>query len=317
MIGTLKREMLDGKSEFNDICNQTQLLKKFCVQLQDKISHSPLNKLQPELEKVFDTLFDKINGLRESNEGINNDIATLQVTVEEERSRSLMCEEEISKLEHQISTSSVERNNETFKFKQELQEMASRVEDAMEMKNDANDRYERLQANFENTTKQNKTLQLANQKLHTNIRDQASSRSEAVSSTGEQYEKIEQLKSLQQESEREKTELLKSMNVLKEEIISLKNSLNPVQQENDLLKGELKKKDEEMEAKINLQSQSITKLQNTAQQYQLQLKTAQDILQVVQESNRELQETNTDLKNEIVQLNGDVDEDEDEEKPVK
>lgn len=85
MIKSLFKEMMEGKSKFREVRNQVQLLQNFCMQLQEKLSSSRINKLQPELCKVFEILFSKMSVLREKNDDIQDEIATLHVGVEEER----------------------------------------------------------------------------------------------------------------------------------------------------------------------------------------------------------------------------------------
>ena len=304
MISALKRQVLDNRSEYGELSNQTQLLHKFCSQLHERNSKSPLRRIEPELEKVFETLFEKLSVLRQSNEGVHDDMAVMQVSLEEERNRSLLCEEEISRLEHHISTLEQEKINEVGKYKQQLDEMRSKVEDAFAERDDVIGRHKRVQATLDAATQQNKSLQTANNKLHDTIRSHVSSKSQTLSSSSEQYEKIEQLKTLNSELERGKDEMEKSMNSLTNELKTLKASIEPLQAENRSLSAEIQKKNEEMQAKIDSQSKSMAKVQATVQQYKQQLQSTQEVMSVVQAQNSELHAQNIDLHTEIERLHG-------------
>ena len=160
-------------------------------------------------------------------------------------------------------------------------------------------RHARIQASFDATSKQNKDLQLTNQKLQTTIRDNASSRSEALAMNSTEYEKMEKLRTSLAECERDKNAANAAIEKLKTEIKSLREASNPLKSENSFLKSQLKKKDEEVTSKIENSSTTISKLKQTAAQYAKQLKSTQDILQSVQAQRLALEEQNSNLLKEL------------------
>jgi hypothetical protein len=85
MIKSISKEVSDWKVKHRELSNQAQLLQNFCMQLKEKLSTSPISKMQPELCKVFEILFAKISVLREKNDEVQDEVAVLHVGVEEEK----------------------------------------------------------------------------------------------------------------------------------------------------------------------------------------------------------------------------------------
>ena len=305
MLTEIKKDWTENQEQFREIENQIQLMRRFVSQLKEKVWTNPIRKMQPELEKTFDILFGKLQDTRDANEVLRDDIATLQVSLEEERARSLLCEEELSKLEHQLSSSTLEKNNELDRVKEDLEAMRNELKDAADERAEMQSRYARIQASFDATSKQNKELLLTNQKLQTAMRDSASSRSEAIAMNNIDSEKVEKMKASLAECQREKKAATQVTENLKAEIISLREASTPLQKENASLKSQLKKKDEDFASKMEQSSTAMIKLQQTATQYARQLKSTQDILKNVQTQRISLEDQNSNLLKELEKVYAD------------
>ena len=308
MLTEIKRDWIENQGQFRDIENQVQLMQRFVRQLKEKLKTHSIMKMQPELEKSFDILFGKLQEQKDANEVLHDDIATMQISLEEERARSLLCEEELSKLEHQLSTSSLEKNTELDRAREDIELMKNQLKDAIEERSEIQSRHARIQSSFETASKQNKDLQLTNQKLQAAIRDNASSRSEALAINSTDYEKMEQLRTSLAECERDKNAANIAIEKLKTEIKSLREASNPLHSENSSLKSQLKKKDEEITSKMEQSSTAIGKLQQTAAQYAKQLKATQDILKSVQAQRLTLEEQNSNLLKQLERVYDDKEE---------
>ena len=93
------------------------------------------------------------------------------------------------------------------------------------------------------------------------------------------------------------------------EVKSLRDASNPLLTENTLLKTQLKKKDEDINSKVEQSATAINKLQQTAGQYAKQLKSTQDILKSVQAQRVTLEEQNFNLLKELERVYSDKDKD--------
>lgn len=309
MLSEVKRDWIENQGKFREMQNQFQLMQRFVDQLKEKVKTNVISKMQPDLLKAFDILFGKLQEQKDSNDVLHDDIATLQVSLEEERSRSLLCEEELSKLEHQLSSSSLEKNGEIDRARDEIEVLRNHLKEAAEERDEMQSRHSRLQSSFDAVNKQNKELQMSNQKLHAAVRDHAVSKSEALSTHNIDYEKLEQLKASLAQSEREKNAANKAVDKFKMEVKSLRDASNPLLTENTLLKTQLKKKDEDINSKVEQSATAINKLQQTAGQYAKQLKSTQDILKSVQAQRVTLEEQNFNLLKELERVYSDKDKD--------
>ena len=150
---------------------------------------------------------------------------------------------------------------------------------------------------------------MRNQQFHAAVRAHAASKSEALVTHNIDYEKLEQSKAALAQSEREKNAANKAVDKFKMEVKSLSDASNPLLTENTLLKTQLKKKDEDINSKVEQSATAINKLQQTAGQYAKQLKSTQDILKSVQAQRGTQEEQNYTLLKEMKKEYRDKDKD--------
>jgi len=273
---SLYQELVAGKSKLADLTNQTLLLKNFCLQLHSKLS-LPVSKLQPELDRVFETLFEKLSGVCERHDTANDDLATLRVAVEEEKRRAVLAEEEISRTERRLSMASADSKAEVGKVQQQLLEAQQHLQAAESDRAEIEARLQRTQEALDAVSEQAHNLQLENQKLQGTVRDKTTS-----DTTGSQadplIDKMDQMTRLLKQSESDRVDKDQKINSLQEQIKALIANIKSLDETNKVLKRDLKVLQTSKDSLLQPPTTSTTAI--AVQQYQLQLKQTQDLLKV-------------------------------------
>ena len=102
-IKRLKDDGLKNRELVREVMAQFAVLKAFCEHIWDK-THPPLEAWKSELSSAFSKLIVKFHQVKDVIEDTKDDVRRAQLAKEEERSKTLMLEESVSRLEHEIST---------------------------------------------------------------------------------------------------------------------------------------------------------------------------------------------------------------------
>lgn len=278
ILKSLHQEVAAGKAKLMDMGNQALLLKNFCLQLQSKLS-LPVNKLQPEIERVFEILFEKMSGLNFRHDSSQDDVASLRVTIEEEKSRAVLAEEEVSRVERRLAVVLSESKAEITKVQQDLSEAQNKLRASESDRGEVGTRLQRTQEALEAVSTQAHTLQLENQKLQASLRDISSSDASAAQNAVAVglNEKVDQMTVLLKQAENDRADKEQIILNLKEQIKTMAGNLKSLNDTNQSLKQNLAQKEKEFILSKGSASPSPSLAE---QQYLLQLKQTQEILRV-------------------------------------
>jgi chromosome segregation ATPase len=277
-LKSLHQEVAAGKAKLMDVGNQALLLKNFCLQLQSKLS-LPVNKLQPEIERVFEILFEKMSGLNSRHDSSQDDVASLRVAIEEEKSRAVLAEEEVSRVERRLATAISESKAEITKVQQDLSEAQKKLRASESDRGDVVTRLQRAQEALEAVSTQAHTLQLENQKLQACLRDISSSDTSTAQNAiaAGLNEKVEQMTVLLKQAGNDRVDKEQKILNLQEQIKTMTGNLKSLDEKNQYLKQSLAQKEKEL---ISSKGSANPSPSLAEQQYLLQLKQTQEILRV-------------------------------------
>ena len=294
-IKRLKEDSLASREQVREVVAQFAVLGSFCEQLWEK-THPPLENWKTELSVVFSKVIAKVKNGQETIEDYKDDVRRAQLAKEEERSKSLMLEENVSRLEHEIASKDNGVKDADARAKEKLDAQKAKIEGLMNDRSDLEMRLQRLQQSLDAATSQARTLQYSNHNIQTTLGDSSAKQSALKQEAhGKLNEVTSQLKRVTQERDNEqnlRNELQKTLDAMRANI----EEANVIKEQS---KAEMAKQKADMEAALNRHNAAMNSAGTTAGQYQNQLKQTQELLKVVQAQRAELQNQCKTLRSEL------------------
>ncbi|CAE7620111.1 Lamb1, partial [Symbiodinium microadriaticum] len=157
-VKRLKDESVHNRELVREVMAQFAVLGAFCEQLWDK-THPPLEAWKGELYQVFKKLVVKFRSLKDIIEDTKDDVRRAQLAKEEERSKTLMLEESVSRLEHELSAYENRVEDTESRGKEKLTQQKNKIDELMKERADMEARLQRMQQSLDAATSQARALQ--------------------------------------------------------------------------------------------------------------------------------------------------------------
>jgi chromosome segregation ATPase len=275
-VKKMRDDAVNERNKVREIVGFVALLKGK-VDVLDNVTSPPILSIRPELESVFRKLWDKTDAVKEQLEDAKDDLRRAQLSREEERSRSLMQEEQISRLELELAG----KDRGLVENEQRLQEriiaQKSKI-DKLSADNAALEaKIQQLHQSLQETSALAKNLQMTNQQMHSAMGETNSRHTE---NRQDVESKMGQLTTQLRRTIQEKDDLAR---IVEEQ----RSNTNRLQRESEAAKaaalqaqGQLDDLQKQTEASLGKQKLTMSAVGGATQRYQQQLKQNQDILQV-------------------------------------
>jgi chromosome segregation protein len=294
-VKRLKDDSVTNREFVREVMAQFAVLRAFCEQLWDK-THPPLEAWKVELAGVFKKLVVKFKGLKDAIEDGKDDIRRAQLGKEEERSKTLMLEESVSRLEHELSAYENKVEDNDSRATEKLNQQKSRIDDLVKERADMEQRLQRMQQSLDAATSQARTLQAANHSIQNTLGD-STAKNSAVKQ--EVQGKLNQLAAQLKRATQERDQQAKVAEDLQLKLDRAQAAIHQSMNMSEQSKADIQKQQSDNEAVAQKHAQAIAAMQATTNQYQEQLKHTQELLKVVQAQRAELQTQNQQLRSEI------------------
>lgn len=298
---TVKKMRDDAVAERNkirEIVGYVALLKAK-VDVLDNVTSPPILSIRPELETVFRKLWDKCDTVREQLEDAKDDVRRAQLSREEERSKSLMQEEHISRLELELAS----KDRGLVENEQRLQEriiaQKSKIDKLTADNGALEAKIQALHQTLQETGALAKNLQMANQQMHAHMGEATSRHTE---NRQDVEAKLGQLSTQLRRTTQEKDELTRALEESRAANTRLQRESEGARVAAQQAHAQLEETQRQTEASLGKQKLTMNAVGGATQRYQQQLKQNQDILQVVQAQRSELQAQNQQLRAELDRL---------------
>lgn len=276
-IQRLKDDSLKNREFVREVMAQFAVLKAFCEQIWDK-THPPLESWKGELSSAFVKLFSKYQALKDNIEDTKDDVRRAQLSKEEERSKTLMLEETVSRLEHEISSYEMKIKEAEYKGQEKVAQQKQKIDNLMKERSDMELRIQRLQQSLDAATSQARTLQLSNHNIQTTLGD-STVRNSAVKQ--EIQGKLNQLSTQLKRAIQERDSQMQISEELQKRLDALQAQINLANKVSEDAKLDVNRHKTETEALAANYAQSLAAVQTTTAQYQDQLKHTQELLKVL------------------------------------
>lgn len=276
---TVKKMRDDAVSERNkirEIVGFVALLKAK-VDVLDNVTSPPLLSIRPELENVFRKLWEKTDTVKDQLEDAKDDLRRAQLSREEERSKSLMQEEQISRLELELAS----KDRGLVENEQRLQEriiaQKSKI-DKLSADNAALEaKIQQLHQSLQETSALAKNLQMTNQQMHASLGE---SHSRHTEDRQDVEAKMGQLTTQLRRTIQEKDELAHVVDELRMNTNRLQRESEAARAAAQQAQNQLDELQKQTEASLGKQKMTMSAVGGATQRYQQQLKQNQEILQV-------------------------------------
>jgi chromosome segregation ATPase len=276
---TVKKMRDDAVSERNkvrELVGYVALLKGK-VDVLDNVTSPPLMSVRPELENVFRKLWEKSEAIKEQLEDSKDDLRRAQLSREEERSKSLMQEEQISRLELELAS----KDRTLVENEQRLQERVvaqkSKI-DKLTVDNSAlESKIQTLHQTLQETGALAKNLQMTNQQMHAAM-DEINSRH--TDNRQDVESKLGQLSTQLRRTTQEKDDLARALEELRSQSNKQQRDADAARTVAVQAQQQLEDLQRQTEASLGKQKLTMNAVGGATQRYQQQLKQNQDILQV-------------------------------------
>mmetsp|Transcript_8766 Transcript_8766/g.13100 ORF Transcript_8766/g.13100 Transcript_8766/m.13100 type:complete len:805 (+) Transcript_8766:94-2508(+) len=294
-IKRLKEDSIGSREHVREVVAQFAVLGAFCEQLWEK-THPPLEAWKVELGAAFKKLVSKFRGLRETIEDTKDDVRRAQLAKEEERSKTLMLEESVSRLEHELSAYDTRVKDAESRGNDKLAQQKMKIDNLMKERADMESRLQRLQQSLDAATSQARTLQLSNHSIQTTLGDSTAKHS---AEKQEVQGKLNQMAAQLKRATQERDQQTKVAEELQQKLDEMQAGINSATGLAEQTKADVEKQRAENEAISARHATAMAAVQATTAQYQEQLKQTQELLKVVQAQRSELQAQNTMMRAEL------------------
>mmetsp|Transcript_9108 Transcript_9108/g.13709 ORF Transcript_9108/g.13709 Transcript_9108/m.13709 type:complete len:805 (-) Transcript_9108:229-2643(-) len=294
-IKRLKEDSIGSREYVREVVAQFAVLGAFCEQLWEK-THPPLEAWKVELAAAFKKLVTKFRGLKETIEDTKDDVRRAQLAKEEERSKTLMLEENVSRLEHELSASDMRIKDAENKGSDKLAQQKQKIDNLMKERADMELRLQRLQQSLDAATSQARNLQLSNHSIQTSLGD-SSAKHSAVKQ--EVQGKLNQMAAQLKRATQERDQQAKVAEELQHKLDEMQAGISSANSLAEQTKADVEKQRAENEAIAARHASAMAAVQATTSQYQEQLKQTQELLKVVQAQRSELQIQNQKMRTEL------------------
>jgi chromosome segregation ATPase len=275
-IKRLKENSIATREYIREVVAQFTVLKAFCDQLQEK-SHPPLELWKVELSAAFKNVTNKFKALKEHIEDTKDDVRRAQLAKEEERSKTLMLEESVSRLEHELSSCDTKVRDVEGSYQDKIQHQKYRIDELMKEKAEFEARIQRVQQALDAATSQAKSLQQSNHSIQTSMGD-SSAKHSAV-----QQEVQNKINQLTAQLKRAVSDRDQQSSLCEDLRVKLANSMKEISDAKKAVENatlELQKQKDESALANNKAAETINAVGGTTAQYQEQLRQTQELLRV-------------------------------------
>jgi DNA repair exonuclease SbcCD ATPase subunit len=275
-IQRLKEDSLKNREYVREVMAQFAVLKAFCEQIWDK-THPPLEAWKGELSAAFVKLFGKYRELKDTIEDTRDDVRRAQLSKEEERSKTLMLEETVSRLEHELSSYEVKITEAEMKGTEKVSQQKIKIDNLLKERSEMELRIQRLQQSLDAATSQARTLQFSNHNIQTTLGD-STVRNSAVKQ--EIQGKLNQLSNQLKRAIQERDTQIQISEELQRRLDGMAGQISVANKITEEAKMSSNRQKTETETLAANYAQSLAAVQTTTAQYQDQLKHTQELLKV-------------------------------------
>lgn len=277
--GAVRQLKADGAVErdhVREVMAQFSVMKAFCEQIWGK-SLPPLEAWKTELTHVFTAYTKKQKALKDIIEDTKDDVRRAQLAKEEERSKTLMLEENVSRLEHEMLGHDQKVKDIENNFTEKIASQKNKIEQLVRERGELEGRIQRLQQSLDAATTQARNLQYSNHTIQTTLGDSTAKHSAAKQ---EIQAKINQLSAQVKRAATERDNALQAAEELKEKLAAQEADIAAAKAAAEQAKAETARQAKELESYHNKHAQTMQAVGGTAAQYQEQLKQTQELLRV-------------------------------------
>lgn len=294
-VRQLQQEATANRDLLRQISAEYQTLVSFSNTIGEKQS-KPLSAWYEETKQSLEALVEHTKASKKSSEDAKDDLRRAQLEKEEERAKSLMLDEQVSQLEHELSARDQRVLETESKMNDRILQLQREKELAQEGKEEADLRLRKMQKQIDESTAQNRSLQSNAQGYQTQLAENQSRASQRVS---ELEEKINELSLAIRTASKEKEEMQTTRS-------ELQRLLSQKEQQNQALTAQLskaendkQKSDKALHVVQQRAKEQIGTLQQSLKRYETQSEQTKSLLKLMQEQRAQMQEENMQLKAEL------------------
>ena len=276
-LSRVKGEAATNRDRVREVVAQFAVLRAFVEQLWGNL-HPPLESWKSELQQVHKALTNKCKEAAESLEDSRDDVRRALLAKEEERSKTLMLEENVSRLEHELTGYDNKVADAENKAQQKVLTMKAKVDQIVSEKEEMEARILRLQQSLDATSAQARQLQSSNQAIQNNL---GASTAKQTAAKSEIQGKISQLSAQLKRANQEREQSAKVADDAQDKYYSLKQEADSTKSALEVARADIARLMREQEISVSKQSEALSKVEVTTGKYEEQLKQTQQLLKVV------------------------------------
>lgn len=272
----VRAEASTNRDKVREVVAQFTVLRAFVDQLWGNL-HPPLEAWKGELQLVHKGLTNKCKEAAEALEDSRDDVRRAMLAKEEERSKTLMLDEQVSRLEHEMAGYDKKIADADNKAQQRVAVMKVKVDAMSAEKEDMEGRIQRLQQSLDATSAQARALQSSNQSIQNNL---GASTAKQTAAKSEIQGKISQLSAQLKRANQERETSAKIAEDAQEKFVNLKRDSDATRQALEIARADIARLMREQEMVSSKQNEALSKVEMTTGKYEEQLKQTQQLLKV-------------------------------------
>lgn len=301
-VKKLRDDFIVERNKVREIVGFVALIKAKVGQLNRSLG-GPLMTIGPELGLVFEKMFLKSDTLKESLENAKDEVRRAQMMKEEERSKTLMLEEQNSRLELELASRERQAQDAERRSKERAESQQARIEELIREKNIMEAKGNLIQQTLQETSAHARNLQMTNQNIQAAMGDINSRHTE---SRQENTEKFSQLASQLKRTIAERDEKAKAVEEMGSQLLRMRRETEVARLQAAQAKQEMEVLQKEVESTRDKHHLTMSAVGGATQKYSQQLKQSQDILMVVQAQRSELEAQNQQLRYHVEQMQSEM-----------
>lgn len=272
----VRSEASNNRDKVREVVAQFAVLRAFVDQLWGNL-HPPLEAWKSELQLVHKGLTKKCKDAGDALEDSRDDVRRALLAKEEERSKTLMLEENVSRLEHEIAGYDKKIAEAENKAQQRVALMKAKVDQMTAEKDDMENRIQRLQQSLDATSAQARALQSSNQSIQNNL---GASTAKQTAAKSEIQGKISQLSSQLKRANQEREQSSKIAEDAQDKYVHLKREADATKSALEVARADIARLMREHEMVASKQYDALSNVEATTGRYEEQLKQTQQLLKV-------------------------------------
>lgn len=272
----VKAEAATNRDKVREVVAQFAVLRAFVDQLWGNL-HPPLEAWKAELQSVHKGLIAKCKDATEAVEDCKDDVRRALLAKEEERSKTLMLEETISRLEYEMGGYDQKIVDGENKANQKVSMMKAKVDQMEKEREEMLDRIQKLQHSLDATSAQARALQSSNQSIQNNL---GASTAKQTAAKSEIQGKISQLTAQLKRANQERETSAKVAEDATEKYAQLKRESDSTRVALEMAKADIAKLTRELDMTSSKQNAALSTVEQTTGKYEEQLKQTQQLLKV-------------------------------------